>query len=111
MASILTDPLFYELYESACESPELDRIVSDMKRHVRCGRYNRERCARAMERFVVEPSAIALARERIDGSVAITPRTPRPTWFTIYPRALRVEVAERMLRTWEHELRSCGEGE
>ena len=104
MASILTNPLFYELYEAACESDELDRIVSDMKRHVRCGRYNRERCARAMERFVVEPSAIALAKERIDGSVAITPATPRATWFTIYPRALRVEVAERMLRTWEREV-------
>lgn len=104
MASILTDPLFYELYEAACESPELDRIVSDMKRHLRCGRYNRERSIRAMERFVVEPSAIALARERIDGNVPITPRTPRPTWFTVYPRALRVEVAERMLRTWEREV-------
>lgn len=104
MSSILTDPLFYELYEAACESSELDRVVSDMERHVRCGRYNRERCARAMERFVVEPSAIALARERIDTAAPIAPRTPRPTWFTIYPRSLRVEVAERMLRTWEREV-------
>lgn len=105
MANILTDPLFYELYERCCESPELDRIVADMNRHVRAGRYDRERCVRAMERYVVEPSAIALAPERIDDSVAISPRTPRPTWFTVYPRALRAEVAERILRTWEHELR------
>lgn len=104
MANILTDPLFYELYEKCCESPELDRIVSDMNRHVRAGRYNRDRCVRAMERYVVEPSAIELGAERINGNVPIAPATPRPTWFTIYPRALRAEVAERILRTWEREV-------
>lgn len=111
MASILTDPLFYELYERCCESPELDRIVADMNRHVRAGRYDRTRCVRAMERYVVEPSAIALGAERKNGdSVPITPTTPLASWFTLYPRQLRHEVAERILRTWEHELRSCGEG-
>lgn len=104
MASILTDPLFYELYERCCGSPELDRIVADMNRHVRAGRYDRTRCVRAMERYVVEPSAIELGAERKNGgNVAITPTTPKVSWFTIYPRALRVEVAERILRTWERE--------
>ena len=107
MASILTDPLFYELYERCCESPELDRIVADMNRHVRAGRYDRTRCVRAMERYVVEPSAIALGAERKEGdSAPISPTTPKASWFTVYPRALRAEVAERILRTWEHELRS-----
>lgn len=105
MASILTDPLFYELYEKCCESPELDRIVSDMNRHVRAGRYDRDRCVRAVERYVVEPSAIELGAERKDSNVPISPKTPKASWFTVYPRALRAEVAERILRTWEHELR------
>ena len=75
MASILTDPLFYELYERCCGSPELDRVVADMNRHVRAGRYDRERCVRAMERYVVEPSAIELGAERKDSNVPISPNS------------------------------------
>lgn len=77
-----------ELYRAASESPELDRIVSDMDRHSRAGKYDRNRIAQAIQRFVVEPSAIALAEGRAP-------------WFTVFPKETRAEVTERILGEYE----------
>jgi hypothetical protein len=93
--SILYTPGFSELFDTAHESPELDRVLGDMARHMRAGRYDADRTCRCVERFVVETSAIELNAR--DGDT-------RVSWFTRYPRALRAEVARRIVRGWEREI-------
>jgi hypothetical protein len=89
---MLYTPGFSELFDTAHESPELDRVLGDMARHMRAGRYDADRTCRCVERFVVETSAIALHEGR------------EGPWFTRYPRALRAEVARRIVRGWEREI-------
>jgi hypothetical protein len=90
--SILYTPAFAELFERAQESPELDRVLADMGRHIRAGRYDEDRTCRCVERFVVETVAIALNAGQ-DGP-----------WFVRYPKELRAEVARRVVRGWEREV-------
>lgn len=108
MSSILYAPGFAELFDTAHESPELDRVLGDMRRHMRAGRYDPDRTRHSIERYVVEPVAIALHgdKARAEPSAASGPRTV--LWFTRYPKTLRVEVARRIVRTWERELAAEG---
>ncbi len=92
MTSVLYTPAFAELFDRAQESPELDRVLGDMARHMREGRYDADRTCRCVERFVVETSAIELNKGG-----------DRP-WFVRYPRELRAEVARRVVRGWEREV-------
>ena len=95
MMSILYTPGFSELFDTAHESPELDRVLGDMRRHMRAGRYDADRTRHSIERYVVETVAIELHAR--DGDT-------RVSWFTRYPKALRAEVARRIVRTWEREM-------
>lgn len=108
--SILYAPGFAELFDTAHESPELDRVLGDMRRHIRAGRYDPDRTRHSVERYVVEPSAIELhgRMSRLEPSVAPSPRSPKTLWFTRYPKTLRTEVARRIVRTWEREIASEG---
>jgi hypothetical protein len=90
--SILYTAGFSELFDRAQESPELDRVLGDMRRHMRAGRYDADRTCRCVERFVVETVAIEL-HEGQDGP-----------WFVRYPKELRAEVARRVVRGWEREV-------
>ena len=110
MSSILYAPGFAELFDTAHESPELDRVLGDMRRHMKAGRYDAERTRHSIERYVVEPVAIALHgdKARAEPDVVPSPRRPKVLWFTRYPRDLRVEVARRIVRTWERELAAEG---
>lgn len=111
MNSILYTPGFSELFDTAHESPELDRVLDNMRRHMRSGRYDPERARHSVERYVVEPSAIALHGRKAaetDPATRPSPKTPKVSWFTRYPRDLRAEVARRIVRTWERELKAEG---
>jgi len=99
--SILYTPAFAELFDRAQESPELDRVLGDMRRHMRAGRYDADRARHSIERYVVEPVAIELHAR--DGDTRIS-------WFTRYPKALRAEVARRVVRGWEREIGGEGAG-
>jgi hypothetical protein len=90
--SILYTAGFSELFDRAQESPELDRVLADMGRHIRAGRYDEGRTCRCVERFVVETSAIELNRGG------------EGPWFVRYPKELRAEVARRVVRGWEREM-------
>lgn len=90
------NPALSRLYAEAVSPAhykETDRIVSDMRRHRLAGRYDPARTAHSFERFVVEPSAIALAAKEGSGP-----------WFKLYGREARAEVARRLVRVWEREL-------
>jgi len=91
--SILYTPAFAELFDRAQESPELDRVLGDMARHMRAGRYDAERTRHSIERYVVETVAIELHARDGEGP-----------WFVRYPKALRAEVARRVVRGWEREM-------
>lgn len=92
MATVTAE--YYDLWESACSSDELDRIIEDMRRHKKAGRYVSERTERSVFRFVVEPVAIRLhAQSGAPGK-----------WFEKYPTKLRAEVAAAIVRSWEREL-------
>jgi len=110
VSSILYAPGFAELFDTAHESPELDRVLGDMRRHIKAGRYDPDRTRHSVERYVVEPSAIALhgRKAATEPSVAPSPRRPKTLWFTRYPRDLRTEVARRIVRTWEREIQAEG---
>lgn len=110
MNGILYTPGFAELFDTAHESPELDRVLDNMRRHMRAGRYDPDRTRHSVERYVVEPVAIELhgRKSRLEPDVAPSPKTPKASWFTRYPRDLRAEVARRIVRTWEREMK--GEG-
>lgn len=85
---------FYELYTGAVESPELDRVVKDMARHIRKGKYEPDRAVRAVYRFVVEPTAIKLGEGKV--------------WWKVYGKELREEVSRRIVRSWEREIAEGG---
>lgn len=106
--SILYTAGFSELFDTAHESPELDRVLDNMRRHMRSGRYDPERARHSVERYVVEPVAIQLHgdKSRLEPATRPSPKTPKVSWFTRYPRDLRAEVARRIVRTWEREIRS-----
>jgi hypothetical protein len=108
--SVLYTAGFSELFDTAHESPELDRVLDNMRRHMRTGRYDAERARHSVERYVVEPSAIALHKVKAatEPVTRPSPRTPKVMWFTRYPRDLRAEVARRIVRTWERELKAEG---
>lgn len=108
MRSILYAPGFAELFDTAHESPELDRILDNMRRHMRSGRYDPERARHSVERYVVEPSAIALhgRKAATEPATRPSPKTPKASWFTQYPKELRAEVAKRIVRTWEREIKA-----
>ena len=110
MRSILYAPGFAELFDTAHESPELDRILDNMRRHMRSGRYDPERARHSVERYVVEPSAIALHGRKAATEPVTRPsaKIPKASWFTRYPRDLRAEVARRIVRTWEREIKAEG---
>lgn len=111
MNGILYTAGFAELFDTAHESPELDRVLDNMRRHMRSGRYDPDRARHSVERYVVEPVAIALhGRREAEVGVPARPsaKTPKVSWFTRYPRDLRAEVARRIVRTWERELKAEG---
>lgn len=84
-----TNPDLYRLYEVSSESPELDRVLGNIRRHKSRGFYDREKALHSVNRYVVEPSAIGLS----DGK-----------WWEKYPARVRLEVADMVLRGWEKEL-------
>ena len=110
MNSILYAPGFSELFDTAHESPELDLVLGDMRRHIKAGRYDPDRTRHSIERYVVEPVAIKLHgdKARLEPDVVPSPRRPKTLWFTRYPKTLRVEVARRIVRTWEREIAAEG---
>ena len=67
----------------------LDRIRADVGRHKAAGRYDPARTLCSIERYVVEPAAIAL------GAESDTP------WFRLYRKGVREEVAQTLLREVE----------
>jgi hypothetical protein len=111
MNSILYTAGFSELFDTAHESPELDRVLDNMRRHMRTGRYDPDRARHSIERYVVEPVAIALHKaggRPPNPLIRPSAKTPKVSWFTRYPRDLRAEVARRIVRTWERELKAEG---
>ena len=101
--SILYDPLVYELYDSAQNSPELDRVLANMKRHIRKGTYDTARTVKSVDRYVVETAAIEL--HKTHGGDSISPRK-KIVWFTRYPAKVRRTVAEKIVSGWEREIRN-----
>ena len=75
------------LLEVSQDSPELDRIRGDVARHKAAGRHDPARTVHSIERYVVEPSAIALA--------AAASRRDVP-WFRLYGKEVRQEVARHL---------------
>jgi hypothetical protein len=110
MNSILYTAGFSELFDTAHESPELDRVLDNMRRHMRTGRYDPDRARHSIERYVVEPSRYRAAQGQGEDGSRTRPsaKTPKVSWFTRYPRDLRAEVARRIVRTWERELKAEG---
>lgn len=92
MATVTAE--YYDLWEGACSSDELDRIIEDMRRHKKAGRYVSERTEKSVFRFVVEPVAIRLHAESGEPG----------KWFEKYPTKLRAEVAAAIVRSWEREV-------
>lgn len=91
------NPALSRLYAEAVSPAhygETDRIVADMRRYRLSGRYDPARTARSFERFVVEPSAIALTASQ--GGAG-------GPWFKLYRPEVRAEVARRLVRVWERE--------
>lgn len=78
-------PDIERLLEVSQASPELERIRGDVARHKAAGRHDPALTAHSIERYVVEPSAIALAASRRD-----------VPWFRLYGREVRAEVAQRL---------------
>jgi hypothetical protein len=96
--SNLFNPVFSELYNAAQESPELDRILGSMRRHMEKGTYDLDRVVKSVNRYVVETAAINLHRQKSqDTSVS---------WFTRYPASIRREVAEKVVSGWEREVKA-----
>ena len=79
-------PALERLLEVSQASPELERIRGDVARHKAAGRHDPARTLYSIERYVVEPSAIALA-------AAASRDVP---WFRLYGREVRQEVAQRL---------------
>jgi hypothetical protein len=105
---ILHDPVFSELFEAAQESPELDRVLGNMRRHIEKGTYDLDRTVHSVNRYVVETAAIDLHRKKVSEggeSLSISPKSPKVSWFTRYPSDIRRIVAEKVVRGWEREVR------
>lgn len=79
---------YSDLLKRAKESPELERIRGDVARHKAAGRHDPARTVHSIERYVVEPSAIALAASQ-DGGESLP-------WFRLYGREVRAEVARHL---------------
>ena len=77
-------PALERLLEVSQASPELERIRGDVARHKAAGRHDPARTLYSIERYVVEPSAIALAASR------------DVPWFRLYGREVRQEVARHL---------------
>ena len=84
----MSDSLVDRLLKVAQASPELERIRGDVARHKAAGRHDPARTAHSIERYVVEPSAIALAASR--------QRDKSLPWFRMYGKEVRKEVAQRL---------------
>lgn len=82
----MSSNLTQRLLEVAQASPELERIRGDVARHKAAGRHDPARTLYSIERYVVEPSAIALAAAS---------RRDAP-WFRLYSREVRREVARHL---------------
>jgi hypothetical protein len=80
------NPEAAELYERAAGSAELDRIVADVARFRSEAGVDMGKVVRAVERFVVEPEAIELARGR-------------GRWFEVFRKDVRAEVSLRLGRS------------
>lgn len=78
-------PDIERLLEVSQASPELERIRGDVARHKAAGRHDPARTLYSIERYVVEPSAIALAAASRD-----------VPWFRLYGREVRQEVARHL---------------
>lgn len=81
-------PALERLLEVSQASPELERIRGDVARHKAAGRHDPARTLYSIERYVVEPSAIALAASR-QGDKSLP-------WFRMYGREVRAEVARHL---------------
>ena len=87
----MSDSLVDRLLKVAQASPELERIRRDVARHKVAGRHDPARTLYSIERYVVEPSAIALAAAASrDGGESLP-------WFRLYSREVRREVAQRLV--------------
>lgn len=84
----MSSNLTQRLLEVAQASPELERIRGDVERHKAAGRHDPARTLYSIERYVVEPSAIALAASR-DGGESLP-------WFRLYSREVRRGVARHL---------------
>lgn len=82
-------PDIERLLEVSQASPELERIRGDVARHKAAGRHDPARTAHSIERYVVEPSAIALAAASRQGDKSLP-------WFRMYGREVRREVARHL---------------
>ena len=106
--SILHNPVFAELFDAAQESPELDRVLGNMRRHIEKGTYDLDRTVHSVNRYVVETAAIDLHRSKVgEGGdpAVISPKSPKVSWFTRYPADVRRVVAEKVVKGWEREVR------
>lgn len=86
-----TSQEMYALYEASSASPELDRVLENIRRHRANGFYDRAKALHSIGRYVVEPSAIAV-------------NSPGRKWWETYPAEKRRVVADMILRGWEREL-------
>jgi hypothetical protein len=87
-----TDPDLNTLYQIAQDSPELDRVLNNIKRHKSRGQYDRDKSLHSIYRYVVEPAAIEISS---DSDVR---------WWKRFPRDVRREVADMVLKSWEREV-------
>jgi hypothetical protein len=85
-------PDFNTLYQTSQESPELERILGNIQRHNSYGNYDRNKSLHSIFRYVVEPAAIEIS----SGSDV--------RWWKRFPREMRLEVADMVLRSWEKEI-------
>ena len=99
--SILYDTVFSELFNAAQESPELDRVLGSMRRHIEKGTYDEKKTVSSVNRFVVETAAINLHLNRMSEA-----KSPKVSWFTRYPADVRRVVAEKVVKGWEREVRA-----
>lgn len=103
--SILHNPVFSELFNAAQESPELDRVLGDMRRHIERGTYDLGRTVHSVDRYVVETAAIDLHQRKVSEGGEFT-RSSKVSWFTRYPADVRRVVAEKVVRGWEREVKA-----
>ncbi len=81
------------LFDGCVRSGERRKVEGVLYWHRARGTYERERLRWWVERFVVEPEAIVMAK-KVGGG--------RP-WFRVWGKVERREVADRVLEVWERE--------